>query len=72
MFNGSRFRSEIAPRISDFVLSMGDGARLGRNGGSPARKAANGKTQNGVPADLGNRPASTKGFAAAKRDPQPH
>ena len=72
VFNGSRFRSEIAPRISDFVLSMGDGARLGRDGGSPARKAANGKTQNGVPADLGNRPASTKGFAAAKRDPQPH
>jgi len=23
VFNGSRFRSEIAPRISDFVLSMG-------------------------------------------------
>jgi poly(3-hydroxybutyrate) depolymerase len=22
VFNGSRFRSEIAPRISDFVLSM--------------------------------------------------
>ena len=30
VFNGSRFRSEIAPRISDFVLShngRGKGAR---------------------------------------------
>jgi poly(3-hydroxybutyrate) depolymerase len=27
VFNGSRFRSEIAPRISDFVLSMGEANR---------------------------------------------
>ena len=27
VFNGSRFRSEIAPRIADFVLSMGQAAR---------------------------------------------
>jgi poly(3-hydroxybutyrate) depolymerase len=27
VFNGSRFRSEIAPRISDFILSMSPGAR---------------------------------------------
>src|ERR1700691_63311 len=32
VFNGSRFRSEIAPRIADFVLSMGHTARAQRNG----------------------------------------
>jgi len=31
VFNGSRFRAEIAPRIADFVLS--------RNGGRVARSA---------------------------------
>jgi poly(3-hydroxybutyrate) depolymerase len=31
VFNGSRFRSEIAPRISDFVLSMGQLNRTARN-----------------------------------------
>src|SRR5262249_35133540 len=31
VFNGSRFRSEIAPRIADFVLSIGQAAR-GRSG----------------------------------------
>ena len=30
VFNGSRFRSEIAPRISDFVLSMGQANRASR------------------------------------------
>jgi poly(3-hydroxybutyrate) depolymerase len=30
VFNGSRFRSEVAPRISDFILSVQ----------SPARKVA--------------------------------
>jgi len=29
VFNGSRFRSEIAPRIADFVLSMDHAARSG-------------------------------------------
>jgi poly(3-hydroxybutyrate) depolymerase len=32
VFNGSRFRAEIAPRIADFILSMGHGARAKRNG----------------------------------------
>ena len=32
VFNGSRFRSEIAPRISDFVLSMSHANRAQRNG----------------------------------------
>ena len=34
VFNGSRFRSEIAPRISDFVLSNNGGKRRG-NGAAP-------------------------------------
>jgi poly(3-hydroxybutyrate) depolymerase len=35
VFNGSRFRSEIAPRIADFVLSIGHAARA--RGGFPGR-----------------------------------
>ncbi len=34
VFNGSRFRSEIAPRIADFVLSH-NGARGRGNGAHP-------------------------------------
>src|SRR4029077_9285689 len=41
VFNGSRFRSEIAPRIADFVLSMGHVAR-GAHNGAPKRRANNG------------------------------
>jgi poly(3-hydroxybutyrate) depolymerase len=43
VFNGSRFRSEIAPRISDFVLShngQGRGGRKANGGHPPAAKAA--------------------------------
>jgi poly(3-hydroxybutyrate) depolymerase len=73
VFNGSRFRSEIAPRISDFVLSMGESARVSRIGGDgSARKAANGKAQNGARLDNNHRAAATAGFASAKGDPQPH
>jgi poly(3-hydroxybutyrate) depolymerase len=32
VFNGSRFRAEIAPRISDFILSMGHSASRARSG----------------------------------------
>jgi poly(3-hydroxybutyrate) depolymerase len=32
VFNGSRFRSEIAPRIADFVLSMNHANRAAHNG----------------------------------------
>jgi len=43
VFNGSRFRSEIAPRIADFVLSMGHGARARRSGAArPALPAVSG------------------------------
>ena len=41
VFNGSRFRSEIAPRISDFILSMGQSARSTCNVPA-ARRAGNG------------------------------
>jgi poly(3-hydroxybutyrate) depolymerase len=41
VFNGSRFRAEIAPRIADFVLSMSHTARTGRVGSS-ARRVRNG------------------------------
>ena len=39
VFNGSRFRAEIAPRISDFILSMGhrpNAKRSGSAAGTPA------------------------------------
>ena len=41
VFNGSRFRAEIAPRISDFILSMGHMAR-GAHNGAAKRRAQNG------------------------------
>jgi len=43
VFNGSRFRSEIAPRIADFVLSMSQSGRIQRNGAA-IRLAHNGGT----------------------------
>jgi poly(3-hydroxybutyrate) depolymerase len=39
VFNGSRFRSEIVPRISDFVLSMREQNRVTREGAPPRRAA---------------------------------
>ena len=42
VFNGSRYRSEIAPRISDFVLSQNfrhQGVRNRRKAGSEAASA---------------------------------
>jgi len=41
VFNGSRFRSEIAPRISDFILSMSHG-RQNRRSGVAANQGHNG------------------------------
>jgi len=43
VFNGSRFRSEIAPRIADFVLSVGQSAR-GRRYSAPIRLVHGGGT----------------------------
>ncbi|HEU5275935.1 MAG TPA: polyhydroxyalkanoate depolymerase [Xanthobacteraceae bacterium] len=48
VFNGSRFRAEIAPRIADFVLSNNGGTRVVHprhavnGGGAPAGRAVNG------------------------------
>jgi poly(3-hydroxybutyrate) depolymerase len=41
VFNGSRFRAEIAPRIADFVLSMNNGQHAGR-GAAAKRRSHNG------------------------------
>lgn len=41
VFNGSRFRAEVAPRIRDFVASF-DTGKHARAGGARRRKAANG------------------------------
>ena len=46
VFNGSRFRSEIAPRIADFVLSMGHAARA--RGGFPGRLSHNARSTRNV------------------------
>jgi hypothetical protein len=41
VFNGSRFRAEIAPRIADFVLSMAQANRATR-ASLAKRRAGNG------------------------------
>jgi len=50
VFNGSRFRAEIAPRIADFILSMSQGAGTKRRG--PAMRQIGdgeaGRTGNGA------------------------
>jgi poly(3-hydroxybutyrate) depolymerase len=58
VFNGSRFRAEIAPRISDFVLSMSHTGRTSRNGFA-GHKGHNGAT----PSE--ERRAATTSFARA-------
>jgi poly(3-hydroxybutyrate) depolymerase len=42
VFNGSRFRSEIAPRIGDFVLSMTQARRAAAHNGPGVRRTSNG------------------------------
>ncbi len=44
VFNGSRFRAEIAPRIADFILSMSQSARS-RSTASAASPGGNGATR---------------------------
>ena len=46
VFNGSRFRAEIAPRIADFVLSLNGGRASGRRATPNANGAAS--TRNGA------------------------
>jgi poly(3-hydroxybutyrate) depolymerase len=45
VFNGSRFRSEIVPRVADFILSnnVGDGGRGGKRAGVKANGASAGQ-----------------------------
>ena len=63
VFNGSRFRSEIAPRIADFVLSMGHAARA--RGGFSGRVVQNPRRlHNGGGA--GPRAASVVGFGPSR------
>jgi poly(3-hydroxybutyrate) depolymerase len=47
VFNGSRFRSEIAPRVSDFILSMSEPRPASLNG-SGRRHAGNGAALHSV------------------------
>jgi len=62
VFNGSRFRSEIAPRIADFVLSMSQSGRIQRNGAA-IRLAHNG----GTPPD-GTHAAAAGDFGRSRID----
>jgi poly(3-hydroxybutyrate) depolymerase len=63
VFNGSRFRSEIAPRIADFVLSMGHAARA--RGGFSGRVVQNPRRlHNGGGA--GPRAANVVGFGPSR------
>jgi poly(3-hydroxybutyrate) depolymerase len=50
VFNGSRFRAEIAPRIADFILTMGHGAGPKRSGFFPRQigNGAAGRAGNGA------------------------
>jgi len=64
VFNGSRFRAEIAPRIADFALSMEQMAR-GRRGG--VAKGGNGKAQSASPLSRTNHSAATAGLVPAAR-----
>ena len=63
VFNGSRFRSEIAPRIADFVLSMGHAASA--RGGFSGRVVQNPRSlHNGGGA--GPRAANVVGFGPSR------
>ena len=59
VFNGSRFRSEIAPRISDFVLSHNGGRGRGNGAHPDAAKVAS-------PKPASPKVASPKAAASAK------
>ncbi len=62
VFNGSRFRSEIAPRIADFVLSVSHSGHVRRNGAA-LRLAHNG----GTPPEA-ERAAATADFGRTRID----
>jgi poly(3-hydroxybutyrate) depolymerase len=58
VFNGSRFRAEIAPRISDFILS--NNANDGRAARSVTRSPALAKKNGSAPASPGHVPAGSE------------
>jgi len=67
VFNGSRFRAEIAPRISDFILSNNrSGERTGKS--APANAPARAAKANGAAVtEAGTRvPDTATGPAVAK------
>jgi poly(3-hydroxybutyrate) depolymerase len=72
VFNGSRFRSEIAPRIADFVLTTSHMAGTRRNGFAAGKAPNGGKVRNGGPSPHGERPAATPGFAPSKSGQKAH
>jgi poly(3-hydroxybutyrate) depolymerase len=67
VFNGSRFRAEIAPRIADFILSMGHTTKARRNGVAVAKPLNGRKALDGSqPAEVGQTPVATNGFTELK------
>ncbi len=66
VFNGSRFRSEIAPRIADFIATHGRSAPLKRANGNGHAVAGNGHDHKAAPAPA----ASRKAAAAAAKKPR--
>src|SRR5882672_5788295 len=63
VFNGSRFRSEIAPRIADFILSNNGAPHAARrtsgNGSAHAHNGANGSAVSEPPRSGDRRPTAT-------------
>ncbi len=65
VFNGSRFRAEIAPRIADFVLSNNGNVRRAA-GKRPSSAAAAPKTNGAVPKPAMAAGTAAEGFAAPR------
>jgi poly(3-hydroxybutyrate) depolymerase len=65
VFNGSRFRAEIAPRIADFVLSNNGNVRRAA-GKRPSGAAAAPKTNGAVPKPAMAAGTAAEGFAAPR------
>ena len=70
VFNGSRFRAEIAPRIADFVLSNNGNVRRAA-GKRPSDTAAAPKTNGAGPKPAMAAGAAAEGFAPRSRSSNP-
>jgi poly(3-hydroxybutyrate) depolymerase len=66
VFNGARFRSEIAPRISDFVLSMSLAQGLRRDGSASPKTRKLAAQVNGTASASEQRSNATPGFEVSK------